>query len=93
MEPLEKRVERLEQLVVQLISDKPSSVQNEWVDSQTFMELAGLRNKYHVYDLIYEGVFKDGVKNIGTNKRPRYRFHRTQALEHLLNRGIKNPNF
>lgn len=92
MEPLEKRVERLEQLVVQLISDKPSSTPNEWVDSQTFMELAGLRNKYHVYDLLAEGVFKDGVKNIGTSKRPRYRFHRTHALEYLLNRGFKSPN-
>ena len=60
----------------------------DWVDSTTFCRLAGIKNHNSLSYFMSKGVFTNKtVRNIGTIKKPRYRFHRHTAVDEFLNRS------
>lgn len=63
-------------------------VLSDWVDSTTFCRLAGIKNHNSLSYFMSRGIFtKASVRNIGTVRRPRYRFHRRSAVDEFLNRS------
>ena len=57
----------------------------DWIERKEAIALIGVSDR-HMTDLIARGVLgKDAVKNVGSVKRPRYRFHRTKLLSAYLN--------
>ena len=60
----------------------------DWIDSTAFCRLAGIKNHNSLSYFMSKGIFTNKtVKNIGTVKRPRYRFHRRTAVDEFLNRS------
>jgi hypothetical protein len=60
----------------------------DWVDSTAFCRLAGIKNHNSLSYFMSKGIFTNKtVRNIGTVKRPRYRFHRRAAVDEFLNRS------
>jgi hypothetical protein len=50
--------------------------------------IVGLRDtKALTYQMSKGIIHGPAIKNIGTAKRPRYRFHRTKAVDQFLNRA------
>lgn len=90
MEELLNRIDTLESKLDKLMavlgcSKPPESV---WVDSREFCRLVGLKDpKALVYQMSKGVIHGPAIRNIGTAKRPRYRFHRTKAVDQFLNRS------
>jgi hypothetical protein len=60
----------------------------DWVDSTAFCRLAGIKNHNSLSYFMSKGIFTNkSIRNIGTPKRPRYRFHRRIAVDEFLNRS------
>ncbi|MCP9791502.1 hypothetical protein [Vulcanococcus limneticus] len=79
------RLETLERKLDRLLES--SSPESDWVDSKEFCRLVGLADtKALVYQMSKGIPGGDAVRNIGTARRPRYRFHRTKAVNQFLNR-------
>ncbi len=58
----------------------------DWLDSSAFISKAGIRDRSSLSYYVQKGVFDNAaMKNIGTIKKPRYRFHRLFAIEQFLN--------
>lgn len=86
MEELLNRIDTLERKLDQLLRavEVPES---DWVDSREFCRMIGLKDtKALVYQMSKGVIHGPAIKNIGTVKRPRYRFHRTKAVDQFLNR-------
>jgi hypothetical protein len=83
-EKLAELGQKLDELMVNL---RPPS-QTEWITAAEFALYARLRNPEAVLNLVRMGVFNsnDCLRNIGTEARPSYRFHRDRAREALLER-------
>lgn len=63
---------------------------SDWLDSTAFMAKAGLKDRSSLSYYVQKGTFDStALKNIGTIKKPRYRFHRLIALDQLLNSSTK----
>ena len=61
---------------------------SDWVDSTAFCRLAGLKNHNSLSYFMRKGIFTNkSVRNVGTVKKPRYRFHRRIAVDEFLNRS------
>jgi hypothetical protein len=61
---------------------------SDWVDSTAFCRLAGIKNQNSLSYFMSKGIFTNkSIRNIGTAKRPRYRFHRRMAVDEFLNRS------
>ena len=70
-------------LLLQTTSGTPEC---EWVDSREFCRLVGLKDtKALVYQMSKGVIHGPALRNVGTIKRPRYRFHRTKAVNQFLN--------
>lgn len=77
----------IKRLLRELQSGQPES---DWVDSREFCRLVGLKDTKALTYQMSKGVIRgDAIRNIGTPKRPRYRFHRTKAVNQFLNRPGK----
>lgn len=89
MDELLTRIDSLERKLDRLLSlASPTELECEWVDSLEFCRLIGLRDtKALVYQMSKGIIHGTAIKNIGTAKRPRYRFHRTKAVDQFLNRS------
>lgn len=84
------RIDALERTLVALLEATRSTPESDWVDSKEFCRLVGLKDtKALVYEMSKGVLHGAAIKNIGTAKRPRYRFHRTKAVDQFLNRSAK----
>lgn len=79
LDDLEVKLNRvLEHLDVQEVGD--------WVDRKAACTLLGI-SASHLATLIEEGVIHgDAIRNVGTARKCRYRFHRKKALNQFLAR-------
>lgn len=60
----------------------------DWVDAREFCRLVGLRDTKALSYQMSKGVISgDALRNVGTSKRPRYRFHRSRAVDQFMNRS------
>lgn len=88
MDELLNRLETLERKLDRLLQAADSAPENEWVDSREFCRLVGLKDTKALVYQMSKGVLTGGfIRNIGTPKRPRYRFHRVKAVNQFLNRS------
>lgn len=86
MEELLNRIDTLERKIDQLLAANKTT-ESDWVDSREFCRLVNLKDtKALVYQMSKGIIHGEAIKNIGTPKRPRYRFHRTKAVNQFLNR-------
>ncbi len=82
------RIDALERTLVSLLEATRSTPESNWVDAKEFCRLVGLKDtKALVYEMSKGVIHGPAIKNIGTAKRPRYRFHRTKAVDQFLNRA------
>ena len=81
------RIDALERTIVALLESGRPAPESDWVDSKEFCRLVGLSDtKALTYQMSKGIIHGTAIKNIGTAKRPRYRFHRTKAVDQFLNR-------
>lgn len=82
------RIDALERTIVALLEATRTAPESDWLDSKEFCRLVGLRDtKALTYQMSKGIIHGTAIKNIGTAKRPRYRFHRTKAVDQFLNRS------
>jgi hypothetical protein len=87
MDELLLRIDTLERKLDRLLR-AVEAPECDWVDSQEFCRLVNLKDtKALTYQLSKRVIHGDAIRNIGTAKRPRYRFHRTKAVDQFLNRS------
>jgi hypothetical protein len=79
LDDLEFKLNRvLEHLDAQEVSD--------WVDRKAACALLGISDR-HLATLVEKGVIHgDAIRNVGTMRKCRYRFHRKKALNQFLAR-------
>ena len=88
MEEILNRIDALERTLTALIEAQRPAPESDWLDSKEFCRLVGLRDtKALTYQMAKGIIHGPAIKNIGTAKRPRYRFHRTKAVDQFLNRA------
>lgn len=56
-----------------------------WLDSTEFGKLVGLNTDQLGYQIRKGRIGGDCMRNVGTVRRPRYRFHREKAADQFLN--------
>lgn len=84
------RLDRVEHLLRETLNIREAAKQSDWVDSRTFCQLVSLRDTKSLVYHMSKGIFdSSAVRNIGTVKRPRYRFHRIKAVDQFLNRSVR----
>ena len=87
MDEILNRLDAMERNLSALIQANQPAPESEWLDAKTFCRLVSLRDSKALMYEMSKGVFNNSaVKNIGTIKRPRYRFHRVKALDQFVNR-------
>lgn len=87
MEEILNRLDALERNLAALIQSQGAPPESDWVDSKEFCRLVGLKDtKALVYQMSKGILHGPAIRNIGTVQRPRYRFHRTKAVDQFLNR-------
>lgn len=79
LDDLERKLEAILHLVGQR---EPET----WIDRRTASQLLGVSDR-HLADLVARGTIgADAVRNVGTVKKARYRFHRTKLINQYLAR-------
>lgn len=89
MEDVLLRLDHIEQLLYKLTSAlAPEESESDWVDSREFCRLVGLKDTKALTYQMSKGILRpDALRNIGTIKRPWYRFHRRLAVDQFLSRS------
>lgn len=82
---LERRMATLESKLDSVIDALHLRETTEWIDRREACELIGVSQR-HMFNLIAKGVVTESVRNVGTSKKPRYRFHRTKLMNEFLDR-------
>jgi hypothetical protein len=81
------RLDDLERKLDRLLEAQGKQPESDWVDSREFCRLVGLNDtKALVYQMSKGVIHGPALRNIGSVKRPRYRFHRVKAVDQFLNR-------
>lgn len=83
------RLQLIEEKLSELLAlqTKTDAQANAWLDSKAFCALTGIKDKWSLHHYMSKGIIHgDAIRNIGTVQRPRYRFHRTKAVNQFLNR-------
>lgn len=87
MDEILNRIDTLERKLDMLLN-AVQAPESDWVDSTEFCRLVGLKDtKALTYQMSKGIIHGPAIRNIGTPKRPRYRFHRTKAVDQFLNRS------
>lgn len=90
MDEVLNRLEAIERQLDKLLRAAAATPEHDWVDSKEFCRLVGLSDTKALTYQMSKGVIRgDALRNIGTAKRPRYRFHRTKAVDQFLNRSLR----
>lgn len=88
MDEILNRLDRIEGHLEALLQLTGTSPESDWVDSREFCRLVGLKDtKALIYQMSKGIIHGKALRNIGTAKRPRYRFHRKHAVDQFLNRS------
>ena len=70
--------------VLQTLADREA---NEWITTKQATELMSVSDR-QLTRLITSGVIHgDAIRNVGTVKSPRYRYHRTRLMNQWLKRA------
>jgi len=73
---------KLDAVLAKLNVDESS----QWLDTRATCSLLGITDR-HLRKLIAEGtVHGEALRNVGTVKKPRYRFHRERVMDQYLKR-------
>ena len=89
MDEILNRLDAMERNLTALILANQQCSLSDWVDSKEFCRLVGLKDtKALVYQMSKGIIHGPAIRNIGTPKRPRYRFHRVKAVNQFLNRTV-----
>jgi len=84
------RLDSMERYLASLIQAQQVPQQCEWLDSKEFCRVVGLKDTKALMYEVSKGVLHgDAIRNIGTIKRARYRFHRVKAVDQFINRSHK----
>jgi hypothetical protein len=84
------RLDSMERYLASLIQAHQAPQQCEWLDSKEFCRLMSLKDtKALMYEVSKGVIHGDAIRNIGTIKRPRYRFHRVRAADQFINRSSR----
>jgi len=88
MDEILNRLDTIEGQLQVLLQRTQASPESDWLDSREFCRLIGLKDTKALTYQMSKGILHGpAIKNIGTVKRPRYRFHRTKAADQFLNRA------
>jgi len=94
LEGIEKCLQRLTELIQERTVQEKRTAEDssddraDWVDSSAFCRIAGIKNPNSLSYYMAKGIFTNkSIRNIGTVKKPRYRFHRRVAVDEFLNRS------
>ena len=77
------RLSKLESLIQSSLQEQSEAT---WLDSKEFSKYAHISQQALRYAMEKGVLHGDAIRNIGTPKRPRYRFHRNKALDQYMNR-------
>ena len=70
-----------------LVARLDAQEEQKWLKTKELCKLFGCTDR-HLRNLMAEGtICGDAVRNVGTIKRPEYRFHRHKALDQFLRRS------
>ena len=90
MDEVLARLHLIEARLAELISlqEQATAEKVAWIDSKAFCAAVGIKDKVSLHYYMSKGIIHgDAIRNIGTAKRPRYRFHRLRAVDQFLNRS------
>jgi hypothetical protein len=88
MDEVLNRLEVIERQLDKLIRATAAAPEHDWVDSKECCRLVGPSDTKSLTYQMSKGVIRgDALRNIGTATRPRYRSHRTKAVNQFLNRS------
>ena len=80
-------IKLLEGKVDLLIARLDDQSQQIWITTAQTATLLGCTDR-HIRQLVAEGTIGlDAVRNVGTSRRPKYRFHRHKVLDQVLKRS------
>lgn len=81
------RLDRLESKLETILESLGSRESEQWIDRKGACRLLGISDS-HLLTLIAKGTIKgDSIRNVGTAKKARYRFHRVKLLNQYLARA------
>jgi hypothetical protein len=90
MDEVLTRLHLIEEKLSELISlqEHAATEKATWIDSKAFCAAVGIKDKVSLHYYMSKGVIHGpALRNIGSTKRPRYRFHRVKAVDQFLNRA------
>jgi excisionase family DNA binding protein len=80
-------IKLLEGKVDWLIARLDDQSQQLWITTAETASLLGCTDR-HIRQLVAEGTISlDAVRNVGTPRRPKYRYHRHKVLDQVLKRS------
>ena len=80
-------VKVLESKIDLLIARLDDQKQQLWITTAQTATLLGCTDR-HIRQLVAEGTIGlDAVRNVGTPRRPKYRYHRHKVLDQVLKRS------
>jgi hypothetical protein len=70
-----------------LVARLDAQEEQKWLKTKEICQMLGCTDR-HLRNLMAEGTIGgDAVRNVGTAKRPEYRYHRQKALDQFLRRS------
>jgi hypothetical protein len=82
------RLDSLEQKLDRVLSALAGTEEEQWITTAVACKLMSISDK-HLMRLIASGVIHGpAIRNVGTAKSPRYRYHRQK----LINQWLKRPD-
>jgi len=83
---LQLRIASLESKLDAVLAKLSVDESSQWLDTRTTCSLLGISDR-HLRNLIAEGTVQgEALRNVGTARRPRYRFHRERVMDQYLRR-------
>lgn len=83
---LHRRIDTLEGMLERVLDAVGAKEEAQWIERTEMAGLLGV-SLSTIAQLMAEGVFSaESLRNVGTVKKPRYRFHKTKAMNAFLAR-------
>lgn len=82
---VDRRLTTLEHKLDSILDALNAREASDWIDRKEACSLIGVSER-HMFNLIAKGIITASVRNVGTARKPRYRFHRTKLLKEFLDR-------
>ncbi len=83
---IEKRFDQIDSKLEAVLSKLEIDESSKWLNTKATCSLLGISDR-HLRNLIAEGTIKGAaLRNVGTVKKHRYRFHRERVMDQYLKR-------